>query len=362
MEKELNTRTEIESKIKSLDTEISRFETEQMALKILLNSLYGAIGNSFFRYFDLLIAEGITLTGQLVIQWGEDHVNKWLSELLKDETVKDRVVASDTDSLYIHVKDVIDKLKPNDPISFLNSFGSDGIEPVLQKAFTHLAEITNAFKPTMAMKREAIVDRAIWTASKRYILNVHDNEGVRYAEPKIKIKGIEAIKSSTPKFCRAAFKELFKTMINADEAKTQDHIKRIREEFYSLPVEQIACPRGVSNVAKYASKASIYIKGTPMNSRASLMHNYLLEKHGVANKYQPIQSGDKIKYIFLKKNNPTKENVIAFVGTLPKEFELSQYIDYDTQFNKTFMEPLMLILNAIKWHPEPFATLEDFFA
>lgn len=348
-------------KAQQLDKDIARLETEQMCIKILMNSLYGAIGNNFFRYFDISIAEGITLSGQLVIRWAEEHANKWLSNFLKDEKPVDRVIAVDTDSIYLNVKDVVDKLQPKDTVAFLDEFGSKGVEPMLAKAFDHLATLTNVYKNAMGMKREAIADRGIWTAKKRYILNVHNNEGVQYAQPKIKIMGIEAIKSSTPRVCRDAFKEMFKVIISGNEAKTQEAIRMFRDAFYKMPPEIIATPRGVSDVVKYRDKTTIYVKGTPMHVRAALMHNHMIKSLGLENQYQPIHSGDKIKYIALKSPNPTNENVIAFIDKMPHEFGLNQYIDYELQFKKTFLEPLELILTAIKWSAEPRATLEDFF-
>ena len=348
-------------KSKILDSEIARLETEQMAIKILMNSLYGALANRWFRYFDLLVAEGITLTGQLVIRWAEQHANKWLSSFLKDEKPVDRVIAADTDSIYVNVQDVIDKLNPNSPVEFLDKFGEEGMVPALEKAFNKLGGITNSYKNTMVMAREAIADKAIWTAKKRYILNVLNNEGVQYAEPKIKIMGIEAIKSSTPKVCRGAMKEMFKVMMSGDEDKTQKAIAFFHNHFNSLPAHEIASPRGINNVTKYYDSQTLYCKGTPMHCRAALVYNDQLKKFNLTNKYREIQGGNKIKFVFLKKHNPTGENVIGFIDKLPHEFGLDKFIDYETQFQKAFLDPINLILHAISWSAEPQASLEDFF-
>ena len=343
----------------AIEKSIARLDTEQMAIKILLNSLYGAAANKYFRYFDLAIAEGITLSGQLAIRWAEDAANRCINEFLKDS--KDRVIASDTDSLYIHVKDVIDKFKPNDPIKFLDEFAARVIEPALAKSYESLAQVTNAYKNAMVMKREAIADRGIWTAKKRYILNVHNNEGVQYAEPQIKIMGIEAIKSSTPKVCREAMKQMFKVIMHEDEVSMQKAILLYRTHFNSLEPHEIAAPRGVNHLKKYHDSTTIYGKGTPMHVRACLVYNHRLRELGLTKKYQFVRNGDKIKFIFLKKPNPTNENVVGFIDVLPKELGLHQYIDYDMQFEKTFVEPLMLILKAIDWSIEPRASLEEFF-
>lgn len=348
-------------KLESVEKDIARLDTEQMCIKILMNSCYGAIGNSFFRYFDIAIAEGITLSGQLTVRWAEEAINKYLDKVTGVK--KDRLVAIDTDGVYVDVSDVINKFKPADPVSFLSEFGgSRGIENILTNAYAELHTTVNGYKNTMGMKREVIADKGIWMAKKRYILNVHNSEGVQYAEPKIKIMGIEAIKSSTPKVCREAFREMFKVIISGDEGKTQKAIKQFREAFCKMSPEAIATPRGVSDIMKWRDKTSIYSKGTPMHVRASLMHNHMINSLGLEDKYQPIQSGDKIKYISLSLPNPTGENVIAFTDKLPSEFGLHRYIDYDHQFNKAFLEPLELILHAIQWSAEPRASLEDFFA
>jgi len=349
------------SKTDELNREISRLDTEQMCIKILMNSCYGAIGNQYFRYFDLLIAEGITLTGQLVINYAERAVNEYLNKFLKNTKEKDYVIAMDTDSIYIDVNDVIKSFNPKEPVKFLDEFGSKAIEPLFKKSFAELADITNAFKNTMNMKREVIADRAIWTAKKRYIMNVHNSEGVQYAKPKIKMKGIEAVKSSTPKVCREEMKNLFAVIISGNQKQTQDAIATFKRKFEQLTPEQIGLPRGVTNVRKYSDRKSIYTKGTPMHVRGCLMHNWMLDQ--VNCKSVPkIKNGEKIKYIFLRPQNPTRENCIAFVGKLPTEFKLESYIDYDMQFQKAFLEPIQLILDAIGWSAEERSSLEDFFA
>jgi len=338
---------------------VARLETLQVAIKILLNSLYGALGNQYFRYFDLQVASAVTLSGQTVIRWGEKTVNDYLSKVLGDD--KDRVVAIDTDSLYINVNDLIEKVKPENPVEFLDKFGSEVIEPLLEKSFGRFAEMTNAYSNRMVMKREAIADRGIWTAKKRYILNVHNNEGVQYAKPKIKMMGIEAVKSSTPQVCRDAMNEMFKIIVTGDEKKTQNAIEMFRKHFSTLPAEAVSFPRGVSNVTSFRDSEKIYRKGTPIHVRGSLLYNHYLKRHGLEKKYEPIRNGDKIKFLYLLIPNSIQENVISFPETLPEDFGLNKYIDYNTQFQKTFLDPLEMILDAIGWKSEPVVSLEDFF-
>ena len=339
--------------------QVARLETLQTAIKILLNSLYGAMGNKYFRYFDLRIASGITMTGQAVIKHGEKSVNKFLDEFLGES--KDRVIAMDTDSLYIGVGDVIKKFKPNNPINFLDEFGSKAIEPMLEKAFKDFSDKTNAYSDRMVMKREAIADRGIWTAKKRYILNVHNNEGVQYAEPKIKIMGIEAVKSSTPQVCREAMNNMFKIIVTGDEEKTQEAIKLFKDYFKSLPPDEIAFPRGVTDMSKWSNKSTIYKKGTPIHVRGALLYNKQIRSLGLEKKYELIQNGDKIKFIYLRVPNTIQENVISFPGHLPDELELHKYVNHDLQFEKTFLDPINIILDAIGWTAEPRADLQQFF-
>jgi DNA polymerase elongation subunit (family B) len=339
--------------------QVARLETLQTAIKILLNSLYGAVGNRFFRYFDLRIASAITLTGQEVIKYAETNVNNFLNDFVGES--KDRVIAMDTDSLYIGVNDVIEKFKPNNPVAFLDEFGSKAIEPMLAKAFDQFAERTNAYSNRMVMKREAIADRGIWTAKKRYILNVHNNEGVQYAEPKIKIMGLESVKSSTPMPCRDAMRNLFKVIVTSSEEKTQEAIALFKEYFKTLSPDKIAFPRGVTSITQYATPGTIFTKGTPIHVRGSLLYNHHLKARGLDKQFALIQNGDKIKFLYLLIPNSIQQNVVAFPDFLPEELELHKYIDYDLQFTKTFLDPMNIILDAIGWSAEPRADLEQFF-
>jgi len=342
-----------------LEKEINRLHNQQMAIKILMNSLYGAIGNKYFRYYDLRIAEGITLTGQLAIKWAEKAVNKELNQILK--TDEDYVIAMDTDSLYINFGPLVEQLKPKDPVKFLDKICVEHFEPAIAKAYDKLFNVMSCHKPRMEMGREVIADRGIWTAKKRYILNVHNSEGVQYSEPKLKIMGIEAIKSSTPEIVRAKFKEIFNVIISGSEKDAQDFIQTFKQDFKSRSPEEVAFPRSVSDVVSWRDRKTVYKKGSPIHVRGSLVYNKALKESGMMHKYEAIQNGTRIKYLYMKKPNSVKENVIAFPDVLPKEFGLHGHIDYDKQFEKTFIEPLELILNSIGWKAEEQSSLEDFF-
>jgi len=344
--------------IYNIEKEIAIAENKQMAIKILLNSLYGAMGNKYFRFFDQRIAEGITLTGQLVIQWAEKAINDYLNKALK--TKKDYVLAIDTDSLYVNLGDLVKAVKPNNPVDFLDKVCNDALEPVLEKSYDDFFKLMGGIENRMVMKREAIADRGIWTAKKRYILNVHDNEGVRYTEPKLKIMGIEAIKSSTPAPCRDALKRMFKVIITSNEQEVQKAINDFNNYFKTLPPDEIAFPRGISNIAGFKDRETVYKKGTPIHVRGGLLYNKLINDLSLKN-YGPIQNGEKIKFIYLRTPNTIKENVISFPDYLPPEFGLHKYIDFDLQFQKTFLDAIEPILDAVGWSSKEVASLEDFF-
>tara|TARA_X000001036_G_scaffold114287_1_gene107335 strand:+ start:1521 stop:4013 length:2493 start_codon:yes stop_codon:yes gene_type:complete len=349
---------------KRLLNEIATNHNIQLARKIALNSAYGAIGNQYFRYFDVRHAEGITMAGQLTIRWIENDVNKFLNKLLKTENVS-YVVASDTDSIYIRLGEVVNKIFKDQSntrkiVKVMDKFCEEKLQPFIDSSFARLAKYVNAYEQKMIMKREVIANKGIWTAKKRYILNVFNEEGVDLKDPKLKIMGIEAVKSSTPAPCRIKIKEALKVIMTKDESALIQFIDDFRVHFKKLRPEEIAYPRSCNNLKKYSSSKDIYQKSCPIHVRGSLLYNHLLKKHKLV-KYEAVNEGDKIKFVALKEPNSIRENVISFPTVLPKEFDLHKYIDYDEQFNKSFLEPLKFILNAIGWNFEKKASLEEFF-
>jgi DNA polymerase elongation subunit (family B) len=353
-------------KTKALEKEIARCNNIQMARKIQLNSAYGAIGNQYFRYFKLANAEAITLSGQVSIRWIEEKINKYLNKILKTEDV-DYVIASDTDSIYLNMGPLVDTVyegrekTTGSVVSFLDKVAQVELEKYIEGCYQELADYVNAYDQKMQMKRENIADRGIWTAKKRYILNVWDSEGVRYEEPKLKMMGIEAVKSSTPAPCRQMIKDGLKLMMSGTEEQVIEFIDKCRSDFRKLPPEQIAFPRTASDVRKYRSHSDIYAKGTPIHIRGALLFNHYIKEKNLTNKYSLIGNGEKIKFIYLKKPNIIRENIISFIQDFPTELGLDKYIDYELQFEKSFLEPLKSILDAIGWNVEKTVNLDLFF-
>lgn len=349
---------------KRLTNDIAKYKNQQLVRKVQLNSAYGAIGNQYCRYYDVEIAEAVTISGQLSIRWIEGELNTFLNETFKtDEFVY--VIASDTDSVYIRFGDIIEKICPNkskqEKVDFLNKCAGEIIEPFITKKYDELANKMNAYENKMFMKREVIADKGIWTAKKRYILNVLDNEGVRYEEPKIKVTGIETTRASTPEIVRKELKKAINLILTTDEDEVIDFIGEFKEKFLTLPPEQVAFPRGIRGLAKYKDKMKIYASGTPIATKGALIFNNLIKKKKLGKKIKLIRENDKAKFVYLKVPNPTKERVITFPNGLPKEFELEGYIDYEMQFERSFLRPLEMILTTIGWNNERKTNLEGLF-
>ena len=345
--------------------EISRCHNIQWARKIALNSAYGAVGNQYFRYYDVRQASGITTAGQFIIRFIETKVNEYLNRILQTHDKIDYIVASDTDSIYVTLDKLVEKTcegKTNDQIcNFIDKVVGSRIEPFLEKCFGELSDYTNAFKNCMVMKREVIADKGIWVAKKRYMLNVLDEEGVRLSEPKLKLMGIEAVKSSTPQVCRGKIKEAIKIIMSKEQSDLHKFVADFKKEFLQMSAEQISFPRSCNNIRKYRDHSNVFIKGTPIHVKGALIYNHQLQQFKLQNKYPFIQDGDKIKFLKLLEANPFKFDVISYITKLPTEFKLEQYIDYETQFEKTFLDPMRFILQAIGWEHEPKASLEAFF-
>jgi DNA polymerase elongation subunit (family B) len=358
-----------ESKKYDIEKRVARYNNLQLAKKVSLNSAYGALGSQYFRFYDLRMALGVTTAGQLSIRWIEAKINAYMNKILSTEGV-DYVIASDTDSIYLRLGDLVNKVYGVDGvvkmpaqkvIEFMDKVCEDKLQPYIDKSYEELAEYVHAFAQKMQMKREGLSDKGVWTAKKRYILNVYNNEGVQYAEPHMKVMGLEMIKSSTPSAIREKMKDSIKLMMTGTEQQVQDFIANFRKEFKTLPAEEISFPRGLNGLNTYSDPVMLFKKGTPIHVRGAIVYNHYLKQKDLTKKYPLIQEGEKLKFTYLKMPNHFKNDVISFPSRIPKEFELDNYIDYDVQFDKAFLEPISVILRCMNWSAEKTNSLEDFF-
>jgi DNA polymerase elongation subunit (family B) len=346
---------------------ISKHNNDQLARKVQLNSAYGALGNQYFRFYDLRIAEAVTKAGQLSIRWIESKMNKYLNTLLGTDDA-DYILAADTDSIYVNLDPLVkvvfgggvEKAEAKMVVEFLDKACSEKLEPYIDKCYDELADYMNAYAQKMVMGREVIASKGLWTAKKRYVLNVYNNEGVSYSEPKLKVMGLEAVKSSTPEVCRQKIKDALSIIMNGEESDAHAFIEEFKNEFYSLPAEDVAFPRGVNGVRKYTD-GDTYIKHTPIHVKGSIIYNRLIMENKLDKQYHRIMDGDKIKFLYLIMPNPSYDSVISIPNNLPKEFGLNDYVDYDKQFVKAFLDPIKVLLDCVGWNPEQTNSLERFF-
>ena len=356
---------ELKEKIKQLGYDVSRYKVIQEAKKVQINSAYGVCGNQYFRYYDVRLAEGITLSGQFVINYIKQHINKFLNKWLKTAAEKDFIIAMDTDSLYITLADVIRAIKnPPDKdklVSIIDKICIDVITPQINKACEEIYDYLNVHMKSLSMKRESISDKGVWTSKKHYFLQVLDNEGVRYNEPKIKIVGLESVRSSTPKICRERIKDCLGIVLNQTEKDIQVFIENFKKEFKTCSWKDIACPRTVNGLDKYKDSSKLYSKGSPVQVKATLIYNHLIKEKKLTGKYDIIQEGEKMRFIYLKSPNTIREEVIGFIDYLPDEFSLEKFIDYDKQFKVCFLKPVQSMLTIIGWNAELIRDLSEFF-
>lgn len=336
----------------------------QHAIKILLNSLYGALGNKHFRYCEVENAEAITLFGQVVNKTTQIYINNTMNEIQETPEL-DNICGGDTDSVYV-VAERISKLLFVDgddiqvKIDKIDQFVKEIIQPEVNAATDGLASMMHSKANKMVWEREVISDAMIYVAKKNYAINVWDNEGVRhYGEPKLKMKGLEAVKSSTPKWSRENLEECYIAALSGSEDKVHENIKGYYNEFVKRPFEEMAQIISVNNIEKYYVNGEFQPK-TPKQVKAAVNYNNTIKKYGLEYKGF-IPNGEKIKILPLLMPNPTGLPVIGFMDKLPSEFGLEEYIDKGAIFNAAFKVPMKRFLDAIEWSLEKRASLCDYF-
>jgi DNA polymerase elongation subunit (family B) len=348
-----------------LINDVATYDLKQKALKIQLNSLYGYIGCEYARFFDVDNAEAVTLTGQYIIQHIEHECDKFMNKLMGTQNVP-YVVYCDTDSVYIRLDDLVkscfkDTSNTVKIIDFLDKICKMELQPFIDKTCTDISfNKLNGMGDLIKMIRDVLTDKSIWTSKKRYIMNVYDSEGIRYEKPKLKLMGIEAVKASTPKASREEIKEAIQIILHKSNDDLIDFIEQFKEKFSCFPISDISFPRVVNGLHKYTGDNGRPKKGAPYHVRGAINYNLFLKTRGLENKFPPIQEGERIKFVALREPNPTGDRVISFIDELPTELKIEKYVDYDTQFEKSFIEPLKIILNAIGWTTERKSSLSEF--
>ena len=342
---------------------VTSLNSKQMAAKILMNSLYGASGNVYFRFYDIRIAEGITMTGQYIIRYVAKKLNEYLN---KESGTKDVDFSfySDTGSTYLSLGNYVKKHfegSKKELAEKIDQFCETHLAKIIDNACKDVFEYLNVYQKRIVFKREIIADSGVWLAKKRYALNVYNSEGVVYDPPKLKVQGMEIVRSSTPASVRSALKESVGIVLTQDEATLKEFVRQLEEKWHKLPHPQIAFPRTVNNVGQYSDSNSIFKKGTPIHVRGALMYNKLIRDKNLDKKYQLILEGDKIKFLYLKEPNPLNTNVITFQASIPPEFDIDKYIDYEKMFEKAFLEPLNSLMQCVNWQIKEQATLEGLF-
>lgn len=370
----------------------ARYESLQLAQKILLNSLYGALGNASFRYFDLALAVSVTTSGKHAIRYIERKLNELMD--YKTGITKDRIVLIDTDSVVIDMEDLVKKVAPEsatrkNKLDYIMLYGEKVINPYIEKSYSELAQYMNAFAPKLKMKRENIINSMVSVAAKSYVMEVYNSEGVQYTldKPKMKIMGLQLVKSSTPVVIQKALRNALPIMLHGTEEEMQAYVTKVENGFKDFSIEEIAFPRGMNNITLYDktywkgqlkktkdpeqveiikdkldTKSPLYVKKTPVHVKASLLYNDLIRKYGLEKERKKVVDGDKIKFVYLKTPNPTKEECIAFQDTFPKEFKLNKYIDYNTMFEKAFLKTIETMIEPLGWKPRRETYLDDFFS
>ena len=344
--------------------EATLYDVYQMAKKILANSLYGAMAQRYFMFYDTRLAEAVTSTGQFITQRVRNEMNSYLNKICKTDSY-DYVYYCDTDSIFISLEPLVKAKFAGKTTKEIIDLMDKTAEGILRKQLDHICgtieQNLNAFESRISFKREAIASRAIFTSKKKYAMLVYNNEGVAYDPPTMKITGIEVVRTSTPMKVREFLKDAVLIALSKEEEDIHSYVENVEKQFMELDYKEIAYPTGVNNLGKYTSKSSIYSKGTPIHVRGALLFNHYIRKYKLDKEYEVIKEGNKVKYVYLKTPNKLLEDVVSFQSDIPEEFGVIDKVDYDKMFAKQFIGPLDRLIQPLGWTTKPVSSLEDLF-
>jgi DNA polymerase elongation subunit (family B) len=356
---------ELESYLRHCNDKAVQYKIKQEALKVLANGLYGSMGSMYFRYYDIDMAEAITLSGQSTIDAAQRFFNEAADKMTK--VSKDRIKVVDTDSVFLDVTDIVKLMLPHMQdksdsaiVKMLDRLGSTKFQEVMDTGYEILQQKQNAYKPYLTMKREKICNLIV-CAKKRYIAKVYVNEDVWYDTPDIAITGLETARSDVPKWCRDKLEEAFAMLFELNESALQKYISDLEVQFSKLSSGELAIPKGLTDLTKYELPDNKYRKGTTQHAKAAIVHNRLIDEKKLGGTYTKIRSGDKLKVLPLKIPNPTREEVVGFMDELPPEFGVDKYIDRKAIFIKTIKKPLERVLESIGWSVTKRYSIDDDF-
>jgi DNA polymerase elongation subunit (family B) len=337
--------------------------SKEQAVKILLNSLYGALGNRHFRWYERKYAEAITLSGQTLWGFVEVRTNEYLNKILGTKD-RDYVIAGDTDSCYIDFTPFLEKFGSEketleEKVDFLVKVVDGKFQEVIDRACEDYGKLVNVFDNKLSMKRESVAS-AIFLKKKKYAMRVYDSEKVRYTEPKPKVVGHEAVRSSTPAWCREEMKKVFGMIFQGERTKVIEYMEDVKKRFFELDLVSIGENISISDIESVAIGEG-FKSGATRQGKAAVRYNQFLDKHNLSRLYPKIKNGDKIKMIIMKVPNTMNTPCLAFLSEVPPEFEIDKYIDKEEQFNKTFFEPMKRVFEVIGWKYNNEVSLEDFF-
>jgi DNA polymerase I len=338
-------------------------------------SIFGCAANPHFHLYNFYNALTITLGGQDLIKYLSESLDTYMMKhfhntVLKlfpnvknyKQITKSIIVQNDTDSIYLCLDEVIQNLgitfnNNQEVYDWMDSFDKKFITPFFDKILQIYADNYKC-EQLINLKREKIITQKIITAKKKYVDEILANEDKLYIDkPKISVTGIEIVRTDTPSFCRDKLKKSINKFFEThceDKSKIIEYIKEVKDEFIKSPIKEIAIPKGVSDYNKYANNVQEYISNglrypdsCPIHVRASMNYNYLIEKMHLP--FKPITNGTKIKYIHIASNNEIHQDIIAFINEWPKEFDKIFNVDYDRQFNRTFIAVLQRLFDVLNW-------------
>jgi len=352
------------------------YDNQQYVRKILANSIFGCASNEHFHLYNYYNGVSITLGGQALLRFLQKCLNEYMK--LKFHKMvpkifpeykgdclplqKDVVCQMDTDSLFLCFEEVVENLNisfENDQEIFdwMDRIHKVFVDPFIELCLNNFAQKYN-LEQIINFKREKIITEKIIIAKKKYVDRVLADEDKLYIQnPKIKKTGIETVRSDTPNFCKEKLDDLLKYMFEVklkDQKKVLSKIREVNKEFKNANISDIAIPKGVSDYTKYASPTEHYVQngliypnGCPIHVRASMNYNYLVQTLKLP--LMPITNGTKVKFVHTSKINQLDQDVVAFINEWPEEFNNEFSIDYDRQFNRTFMSVIQRFFDVLKW-------------